>query len=64
MTKDTISGTRFQARGAYNFFFFFCDINLAIKLAKTPIHHEKTKIVGVDCHFIREKIEENEGVLA
>lgn len=25
-------------------------------IAKNLVHHERTKLVGVDCHFIREKI--------
>lgn len=41
----------------------FCDCESAIKLAKNPVCHERTKHVEVDCHFIKEKIEGKDVVL-
>ena len=35
-----------------------CDNKTAIDIAKNPIHHNKTKHVEIDRHFIKEKIEE------
>lgn len=34
-----------------------CDNQAAISIAKSPVHHDKTKHVKVDRHFISEKIE-------
>lgn len=36
----------------------FCNNQVAINIAKNPIHHDKTKHVEIDLHFIKEKIEE------
>ena len=36
-----------------------CDNQSTISIAKNPMHHEKTKHVEIDRHFIKEKIEEN-----
>ena len=36
----------------------FCDNQAAISIAKNPIHHDQTKHVEMDQHFIKEKIEE------
>ena len=34
-----------------------CDNQSAISIAKNPVHHDRTKHVGIDRHFIKEKIE-------
>ena len=33
----------------------FCDNQVALVIAANPVHHEKTKHVGINYHFIREK---------
>ena len=35
----------------------FCDNQAVISIAKTPFHHDRTKHVEINCHFIKEKIE-------
>ncbi|RVX21434.1 Retrovirus-related Pol polyprotein from transposon RE1 [Vitis vinifera] len=35
----------------------FCDNQAAIRIAKKPAHHDKTKHVEIDCHFTKEKID-------
>jgi hypothetical protein len=35
----------------------FCDNQAAISIAKNPVHHDKTKHIEMDKHFISEKIE-------
>ncbi|RVW59858.1 Retrovirus-related Pol polyprotein from transposon RE1 [Vitis vinifera] len=36
----------------------YCDNQAAISIAKNPVHHDRTKHVKIDRHFIKEKIEE------
>ena len=35
----------------------FCDNQSTISIAKNPVHHDRTKHVEIDRHFIKEKIE-------
>lgn len=35
----------------------FCDNQAAIIISQNPVHHDRTKHVEVDRHFISEKIE-------
>ena len=35
----------------------FCDNQAAISIAKNSVHHNWTKYVEIDCHFINEKME-------
>ena len=36
----------------------FCDKQSAISIAKNLVHHDRTKPMEIDRHFIKEKIEE------
>lgn len=35
-----------------------CDNKAAISIAKNPVHHDRTKHVEIDRHFIKEKIDD------
>ena len=37
----------------------FCDNKAAINIPHNPMHHDRTKHVEVDGHFIKEKIEKS-----
>lgn len=36
----------------------FCDNQEAISIVKSPAHHDRTKHVGIDRHFIRDNVED------
>jgi len=42
----------------------YCDNKAAINISHNPVHHDRTKHVEVDRHFIKERIEEGTVVMS
>ena len=35
----------------------YCDNKVAIDIANNPVHHDRTKYIEIDRHFIKEKLD-------
>lgn len=41
----------------------YCDNKAPVYIANNPVYHERIKHIKVDCHFIRENIENKEIIM-